>query len=785
MFRIALSLILVCAAGTLLAQTTWRELDLPTMHIQVWGQPGIKGSTWVVPQDSGVVGISQDNMTTVVHRRVDVGMRRFTHAVAIDTNRAVVAGNNGLMYRTRDGGESWVPVLWGAPSVIRAMVMTSRGNILVVGNDAEVYVSYNGGLTFSDSQAMLPSIVDHVVGSMTGDTLFAYGSRCPGILVSTDEGTTWIRWEEPTSGIPRDFNVCKDGTLVLLDENSVIWMRSGPGVPWERSDLKFTDGWYRIASASRDTIVVVGRSDAGEMVLSRVVRASEPWGEYWDGLVISSSPEWFKDAQYLTTGRGLLIIGEVTSVLVDYDAMAIVTSQPDARQSPLVVGSTSAGSPLIGGMSNWPYEAGLGRWDSYMIWFARYDSDTTIEREIVVHRGVGLRASEPGGSIRPSLEQDEAVGTIRCYLGDSSTAVMYSDENGSRWTITDTIPYHTLIKNVARVLKLGKDRWLLSYALLNGKGEDASITLYVSNDKGRSWDPIVIPILLPQQPRGVPGVMEVRAYGVNSVFCNVALMDDQDLVIPIDIDLEHRSARSLTVRPRRGEWTIERGRYLLNRYQIWNVGRTWATGYLETYDIQSDTKLNELSMTVDPSCGIRSGAYSLGDTVFATYGWCNRLFLTEDAGMTWEERALPDLGNRRIWNYWSICYLRPGVYLAHLLGGDIAGGGQIPKLLVFTPSWDPIPVSVGPPVRVAPQSSPNVVPNPSRDGFLTIDLPDDLEGPLTWSIIDMLGRVVTGGTADTMRGRRIMPDKALPAGGYTFMLQSRAGRRTARFVVQP
>lgn len=782
MFRLVLSLIFVCGAGALLAQTAWRELDLPTMHVQVWGQPGIKGSTWVVPQDSGVVGISQDNMMTAVHRRVDAGMRRFTHAVAIDTNRAVVAGNNGLMYRTRDGGESWVPVLWDAPSAIRAMVMTSRGNILVIGSDAEVYISSNGGLTFSDTQSMLPSIVDHVIGSMTGDTLFAYGSQCPGILVSTDEGATWVRWEEPTSGIPRDFNVCKDGSLVLLDENSVIWMRSSPGVPWERSELKFTDGWYRIASASRDTIVVVGRSDAGEMVLSRVVRASEPWGEYWNGQVIPSSPEWFKDAQYRSTKRGMLMLGSKASVLVGYDLIQVVMSQPDLRAWPLTIGATKAGYPLLCGTTNWdlPYVQ-----DSYTVWFAKYVGDTVLERVIVVHSGAGLASWLAGGAINPSLEPDEAIGMIRCYVTGSDTKMIYSDEDGRKWSVVPTAPNDSRINEIKRILKLGEHRWLMSYAFVAGKGVEASMTFYTSSSQGRTWDSVVIPIDLPVQPRGVPGFTEVQAYGANSVFCNIALMDDQDLVIPVDIDLERRRARSLTVRPRRGEWTIERGRYLLNRYQIWNVGRTWATGYLETYDIQSDTKLNGLSTMVDPLCNLGSGAYSLGDTMFATYGWCSRIFLTEDAGMTWNERALPDLDSGYIWNYWAVRRLRPGVYIAGAKGLAASPFNRVSKLLVFTPSWDPIPVSVDSSVRVAPQSSPSVVPNPSRDGLLTIDLPDDLEGPLTWSIVDMLGRTVAEGTADTMTGRRIMPGRALSAGGYTFMLQSRTGRRTARFVVLP
>lgn len=782
----AATIMLACCADDLLAQSRWKELAMPSMHLQAWGRPGIRGAIWVIPQDSGVVGVSHDRYQTVIHKRVDALKRRFTHAAVVDDNVAVVGGDAGVMFRTRDGGETWLPVMWSGPPVIGAMAATPRGTVIVVDRESRVYRSDDRGMTFMEQSTVLPSVIDHIVHSVTGDTLFAYGSRCVGILISTDDGATWVRSEKPTSGVPRDFNVCRDGSLVILDKDGLIWVRNSPTTSWKRPVPTFAAGpWYGVAYASKDTMIVVGRGNGGEMVLNKMIKAVQPWGEeYWNGQALTSHPEWFKDAQYLATDRGLLVIGKGTSVLVEYRELPLVISEPGVEQWTSTIGSTRSGFPLICGISTFQRQNDLGLWDSYIVWFAKYDSDTTVEREIVVNRGSGP-SSSPGGSIGPSLERSEAGGTMRCYFSDSSTAMMYSDDDGRTWSVVPTVPGDTRLIGYKRVLKLGTDKWLMNYALVDGKGAGASMTLYISGDQGRTWDSVVIPISLPQQPRGGASFVQVQSVAPDRVFGNIYLMDDEDRVIPVDIDIERRTARLLTVRPRRGEWMIVQGRHLLNYYQIWNVGRTWATGYLETYDIPSDTKINELSMAVLPSCGIVPSSYTLGDSVAAVYGWCNRIFLTDDAGMTWREEALSNLDNLRIWNYGPICRLRPGVYLSTTMGGDTTGRyGAIYKTIVFYPDWDPVPVSVEAPVSSASQNTLTVSPNPSV-GLVSVDVPEDMDGQYSWYVVDMLGRIVAEGTADTMTGRRITPGMSLPSGGYTFVLQSRTGRRTARFVVQP
>lgn len=793
---LAVTLTLAAGVGELSAQDSWRQLPMPSMYLQLWGRPGMKDATWVVPQDSGVVGVSRNSGAMIVHRHVDPWLRKLTHAAAVDDDVAVVGGNDGAMFRTADGGETWQAVSWGGTR-IRSMMTTRRGTIIVVIDGADyMYRSTDGGKTFVDDDSNLPFPIDRILAGRTGDTLYAVGGQSIGLFFSTNDGASWRGPLRSNSGILRDATIGNDGTLAIIDDRGQIWTRDGSPDSWSRMDPTFPLGeWDAISYASKDTMVLMRRAGAGrQMTVAQAVRkACPPGGTCWTISPIRINPEWLIGARACATSQGMLLSGDQATILTGWDGMVTTLCDPqDAYRR-----DASRGSALTGFESGPSGEAfAIGetwRWydgwatDGFLSWIVRYEGER-IEREVIIHSVAnGDGAIDRMARLATISNYSPGItGFPMFYCGTTSYQYIYSRDAGRTWILSPKVLNQAVSFGPSLTSVLDTSTWLSGRAVMKA-GTTDELTLYVSKDEGVSWDSVLITADLPIEPVNYDLPVEVHAYAPGRLLAYVlredSLLDSNYLM---DIDGNHRSAQTLPDRPYRGVWAVLKGRYLLNTYQVGTAAVVQDdTIHIEVYDLDRHTKISDVVMPSSSACFRHMGLTVWNDSMALVSGSCTTSFLTLDAGRTWQAYNLPDVDSAYLWYTWVVRRIRPGVFMAGARGtmkADVKRRREV--VVAFHPEWDPIPLSVESSSGFSSSSSLTISPNPSP-GLVAIDIPEDMDGPCSWHVVDMLGRVVAEGMADTMWGRQITPGRSLSSGGYTFVLQSHVGRRTARFVVQP
>ncbi len=155
--------------------------------------------TGMVVGDSGYVAVTHSALAGDL---ADVWERRQTgfdhsitlHAVAYagDTLHAVIAGSNGSLAWTNDGGTSWHPVSLGITATIRALTWNTSTleNILVgVGDGGLVIRSSDMGQTWKTSSSHTSAQLNAIAFGTTSEAVAAGNDTT--IIQSHDGGLTW------------------------------------------------------------------------------------------------------------------------------------------------------------------------------------------------------------------------------------------------------------------------------------------------------------------------------------------------------------------------------------------------------------------------------------------------------------------------------------------------------------------------------------------------------------------------------------------------------------------
>jgi len=184
-------------------------------------------------------------------------------AIAFDAQRALVVGAYGLVFETRDAGASWTPWMkrLDNPRGLHLYAVRMRGKVMVIAGEQGLLLrSDDGGASFrriatpykgSFFTLELPSEQEIVVAGLRGNA-----------WRSTDAGATWSRLEVP---MPVSFtgSAMKDGEVVLVNQAGFVFSgRNGEIKPMQGVPLPPLNGVLAL-----DNGALLGLSIAGAIAI--------------------------------------------------------------------------------------------------------------------------------------------------------------------------------------------------------------------------------------------------------------------------------------------------------------------------------------------------------------------------------------------------------------------------------------------------------------------------------------------------------------------------------------
>jgi len=147
-----------------------------------------------------------------------------------DQHHGFVVGAYGMIFHTRDGGETWqdwAPRLENPDKFhLNAITQVGDGAIVIVGEAGQIHVSEDNGETWARRESPYPGSLFGVLGSGRGNEILAFGLRGT-LLKSTDLGLSWKLIQTGSRATLNDGFA--DGNRIVLGGNGGAVLTSGDG----------------------------------------------------------------------------------------------------------------------------------------------------------------------------------------------------------------------------------------------------------------------------------------------------------------------------------------------------------------------------------------------------------------------------------------------------------------------------------------------------------------------------------------------------------------------------
>lgn len=169
-------------------------------------------------------------------------LTEFESVLVDDDQRFLVAGEDGVAFRTTDGGDTWAPVTGLGPESIRDFLRLDDQTILAASDGVVLRSADNGGTW---STIATPATDDLHALAQYGTTVLAVG-RSGWIIRSNDEGLTWTALSSGTT--ERLFCVAAISATdhIAAGKNGTFLRSNDAGTTWTTGSLSGGDDWVGI-----------------------------------------------------------------------------------------------------------------------------------------------------------------------------------------------------------------------------------------------------------------------------------------------------------------------------------------------------------------------------------------------------------------------------------------------------------------------------------------------------------------------------------------------------------
>jgi len=264
----------------------------------------------------GVIFRTEDGGEHWTQQARDQNLPNLQGITATDAKSAWVVGMKGAVYRSTNGGASWINVDHGqikSPQLQGSFAL-DNGSVWVSGVYDEksmrgclpIYFSRDDGDTWSlqkNSSTNQPESILALSGDLSGNHLYAVGGKPYLIYTSTDRGASWVRTVNTPTGGEFDCNdvITLDGVNAwIAADNGNLWLSHDSGATWTKAarpssvspdlilGITTPDGINLWATGTRrGKSVVLHSSDGGQ---SWVLQAEDlQLGSLWKVSVIKTS----------------------------------------------------------------------------------------------------------------------------------------------------------------------------------------------------------------------------------------------------------------------------------------------------------------------------------------------------------------------------------------------------------------------------------------------------------------------------------------------------------------
>ena len=242
--------------------------------------------------------------------RMPLSDRSLLLDVTVIGSRVIAVGDRGHVLVSEDGGSKWTQARVPTRSMLTAVTMVDEQHSWVVGHDAVILASSNGGRDWV-LQHLAPEWDLPLLDVWFANASHGIAVGASGLLLEThDGGRSWTRrtisQQEPhlyaiTEG--------RDGTLYIAGESGSLYRSRDSGRSWTALTSPYSGSFFGAIALSDGALLIFG--------LRGNLYRSEDQGQTWRRLETSTTASLMGGVEQ--TDRTVVIVGLSGTVLVSTD----------------------------------------------------------------------------------------------------------------------------------------------------------------------------------------------------------------------------------------------------------------------------------------------------------------------------------------------------------------------------------------------------------------------------------------------------------------------------------
>ena len=193
----------------------------------------VGGNKIMKTTSGGMSWIYQTQFSTIIGELYDIDF--------IDENRIFVSGDDGLIRKSTDGGDTWLIRDYGVSTSLRSIDILDEQNILIVGTGGVILKTTNNGEEWK-AQYSNTSKYLYAVKYLTNELAYCAGQET--FKKSTDGGSTWYDPGSFPLSICYSIDFLDSVNGFAVGQTDTLWRTSDGGVHWTSYILKDTQYHY-------------------------------------------------------------------------------------------------------------------------------------------------------------------------------------------------------------------------------------------------------------------------------------------------------------------------------------------------------------------------------------------------------------------------------------------------------------------------------------------------------------------------------------------------------------